>query len=153
MGSVLADHADRNDQSVQRSGSCRRQARLRCDDADEKDRHRQNRSGAPRLRQSAHEAAADIVVAIWEYSTAQCLMAISHDAMIGPRGPRRPGCGGGAFAGGGPNSGVKTYATWVLALIVIVRAPCIVGTVARTAYLSGESSCTTVTLPPRPSGM
>jgi hypothetical protein len=34
----------------------------------------------------------------------------------------------------------------------MVRAPRIVGTVATTVYLSGESSCTTVTLP-SPLGM
>ena len=50
MGIVLADYADRPDESDHRSGSCCRQARLRCDDADEKDRHRCNRGGAPRLR-------------------------------------------------------------------------------------------------------
>ena len=41
---------DRSDPSDHRSRSRRRQARVRCDDADEKDRHRRNRGGAPRLR-------------------------------------------------------------------------------------------------------
>ena len=39
-------------QSDNRSRSRRRQARVRCDDADEKDRHRCNRGGAPRLKLS-----------------------------------------------------------------------------------------------------
>ena len=50
MGIVLADHADRPDESDHRSRSRRRQARVRCDDDDEKDRHRRDRGGAPRLR-------------------------------------------------------------------------------------------------------
>jgi 2-polyprenyl-6-hydroxyphenyl methylase/3-demethylubiquinone-9 3-methyltransferase len=43
-------YADRSDQSDNRSRSRCRQARVRCDDADEKDRHCRNRGGAPRLR-------------------------------------------------------------------------------------------------------
>src|SRR5256885_3627262 len=50
MGLVLADYADRPDQSGHRSRPRRRQARVRCDDGDEKDRHRCNRGGAPRLK-------------------------------------------------------------------------------------------------------
>ena len=50
MGIVLADYADRPDESGHRSRYRCRQARVRCDDADEKDRHRCNRGGAPRLR-------------------------------------------------------------------------------------------------------
>src|SRR4051812_33942771 len=50
MGIVLADYADRPDESGHRSRSRCRQARVRCDDADEKDRHRCHRGGAPRLR-------------------------------------------------------------------------------------------------------
>src|SRR6267378_4456673 len=50
MGLVLADYADRPDQSGHRSRPRRRRARVRCDDGDEKDRHRCNRGGAPRLK-------------------------------------------------------------------------------------------------------
>ena len=50
MGIVLADYANRPDESGHRSRSRCRQARVRCDDADEKDRHRCNRGGALRLR-------------------------------------------------------------------------------------------------------
>src|SRR5438552_2469266 len=50
MGIVLADHADRPDTSHHRSRSRSRQARVRRDDADGKDRHRQDRGGPPRLR-------------------------------------------------------------------------------------------------------
>src|SRR5947209_12153651 len=50
MGLVLADYADRPDQSGHRSRPRRRQARVRCDDGDEEDRHRRNRGGAPRLK-------------------------------------------------------------------------------------------------------
>ena len=49
MGIVLADYADRPDASHLRSRSRRRQARVRGDDADEKDRHRCHRGGTPRL--------------------------------------------------------------------------------------------------------
>ena len=49
MGTVLADHADRTDEGDHGSQSCRGQARVRCDDEDEKDRHRHDRGGAPRL--------------------------------------------------------------------------------------------------------
>src|SRR3569623_2106546 len=49
MGRVLADYADRFDQSDNRSRHRRRQARVRGDDGDDKDRHRRNRKGAPRL--------------------------------------------------------------------------------------------------------
>ena len=47
-GIVVADYADRSDQSDNRSRP--RQARVQCDDGDEKNRHRCNRGGAPRLR-------------------------------------------------------------------------------------------------------
>ena len=50
MGIVLADHADRSDRSGNGSRSCCRQARVRCDDADEKDRYRCHRGGARWLR-------------------------------------------------------------------------------------------------------
>src|SRR4051812_46192084 len=50
MGIVLADYADRPDASGHRSRYRCRQARVRCDDADDKDRHRCNRGGPPRLR-------------------------------------------------------------------------------------------------------
>src|SRR5688572_23828338 len=50
MGTVLADYADRPDESDHRSRYRCRQARVRCDDADEKDRHRCNRGGAPWLK-------------------------------------------------------------------------------------------------------
>src|ERR1044072_6452514 len=50
MGLVLADYADRPDQGVHRSRPRCRQARVRCDDGDEKDRHRRHRAGAPRLK-------------------------------------------------------------------------------------------------------
>ena len=49
-GIVVADYADRPDESDHRSRSCCRQTRVRCDDGDEKNRHRCNRGGAPRLR-------------------------------------------------------------------------------------------------------
>src|SRR5512132_3240547 len=63
MGSVLADYADRSDASGHRSRYRCRQARVRCDDADEKDRHRCNRGGAPRLRlQSSKRACLSIEV-------------------------------------------------------------------------------------------
>src|SRR5688572_3301422 len=50
MGRVLADYAGGSDESDNRSRSRRRQACVRCDDADEKDRHRCNRGGTPRVR-------------------------------------------------------------------------------------------------------
>src|SRR5262249_3937613 len=50
MGPVLANYATGSDKSGNRSRSRCCQARIRCADADEKDRHRCNRSGAPRLR-------------------------------------------------------------------------------------------------------
>ena len=50
MGIVLADYAARPDESDHRSRSRCRKARVRCDDADEEDRHRCNRGGASRLR-------------------------------------------------------------------------------------------------------
>src|SRR5947199_9943695 len=80
---------------------------------------------------------------------------MNHAPMIGPRGPRppRPGVGAGAPAGGGPYSGVNTYATCRVSSTATVFAPTIVGTVATTVYLSGESSCTTVMFPSRPAGM
>src|SRR5262245_3891839 len=49
-GPFLPDYAAGSDKSGNRSRSSCRQARVRCDDADEKDRHRCNRGGAPRLR-------------------------------------------------------------------------------------------------------
>src|SRR5688572_1990305 len=48
MGPIVADHADLADQSDHRSRSRRSQACLRCDDGDDKDRHRNDRGGAPR---------------------------------------------------------------------------------------------------------
>ena len=50
MGTVLADHADRSDRRHDRSGSGRRQALIRRDDDNEKDRHRHNRSHETWLR-------------------------------------------------------------------------------------------------------
>ena len=44
------DYADRPDGSGHRHGYRCRQASVRCNDADEEDRHRRNRSGASRLR-------------------------------------------------------------------------------------------------------
>src|SRR5689334_21122426 len=46
MGIVLADYADRADEIHLRSRPRRRQARVRCDDADAKDRHRRDRGSA-----------------------------------------------------------------------------------------------------------
>src|SRR5258708_3955708 len=89
-----------------------------------------------------------------------CLTTINHAATIGPcgPGPRPPGAadGGGARAGGagaGPRSGWKRYALCVTGSTAIVFAPANVATVATTVYLSGESWCTTVTLPSPPFGM
>ena len=48
VGPVVADHADRADAGDHRSRSCRGQARVRCDDGDGKDRHRENRGSASR---------------------------------------------------------------------------------------------------------
>ena len=62
MGIVLADHADRADESDHRSRSRRRQARVRCDDADEEDRHRRDRGGASRLGVT-HDEQPQIVLA------------------------------------------------------------------------------------------
>ena len=62
-------------------------------------------------------------------------MAKNHVPIIGPRGGRRPGCGGGApgaGAGAGPYSGENRYATWLTGSTAIVFAPRIVGTVATT---------------------
>src|SRR5438445_6012551 len=72
--------------------------------------------------------------------------------------PRRPGPGGaggapGAGAGAGPYSGWNRYATCFTGSTLMVFAPRIVATVATTVYLSGASSCTTVTLLSRPAGM
>src|SRR5262245_55675300 len=49
VGSVMADYPAGSDEcdDGSRSRSC--QARVRCDDADEKDQHRGNRGGTPRL--------------------------------------------------------------------------------------------------------
>ena len=51
MGTVVADHATRPHGRDHRPGSSGSQARLRCHDADEKDRHRCDRSG-PAFKQS-----------------------------------------------------------------------------------------------------
>src|SRR3989442_13428638 len=86
----------------------------------------------------------------------QWLIAKNHAAMTGPRGGRAPGCGGGApgaGAGAGPYSGWNRYATCFTGSTLIVLAPRIVATVVTTVYLSGASSCTTVTLLSRPAGM
>ena len=48
-GRSMADYAAGSDESDRGSRSSSRQARIRCDDADEKDRHRRNRGGTPRL--------------------------------------------------------------------------------------------------------
>lgn len=48
MAIVLADYANGSDESDHRSRFCCK-ARIRSDDADDKDRHRCNRGGAPRL--------------------------------------------------------------------------------------------------------
>src|SRR3954468_11859183 len=47
MGIVLADHAGRTDQSGCRLRSGCSEARVRCDDANEKDRRRQDPGGGP----------------------------------------------------------------------------------------------------------
>lgn len=52
VGTILADHANRTDEGL-RSRSLCREARVRCNDADGKDRHRRNRGGASRLSCSA----------------------------------------------------------------------------------------------------
>ena len=52
---VLADYADRADEGNHQPRSRRRQARVRCDDADAKDRHRDNRGGRAWVR-SHHTA-------------------------------------------------------------------------------------------------
>src|SRR5688500_7842400 len=49
VGAVVADHAAHAHCRNRRSRSRRSQARFRCDDADEKDRHRSDRSGPARL--------------------------------------------------------------------------------------------------------
>src|ERR1051325_9807239 len=49
MGLVLADHSHRSDERDGRTRPRCREARVRCEDADEKDRHRDNRGGAARL--------------------------------------------------------------------------------------------------------
>src|ERR1700733_12386834 len=87
------------------------------------------------------------------------LITINHAATIGPCGPRprpAPAAGGGASAGGagaGPRSGWNRYTLCVTGSTVIVFAPAKVATVATVVYLSGESWCTTVTLPSPPLGM
>ena len=48
MGGVVADNAYRLDKSNHRPRSRSRQARVRCDDANDKNRHRCNRGGASR---------------------------------------------------------------------------------------------------------
>src|SRR2546428_13059048 len=80
-------------------------------------------------------------------------MAKNHAATTGPRGPRLPGAGGGEPGGTGPYSGWNRYATCFTGSTLMVFAPRIVATVATTVYLSGASSCTTVTLLSRPAGM
>src|SRR5262245_31356034 len=56
MGIVLADYPDRPDESDHRPRPCRRQARVRGDDADEEDRRRRDRGGGARLgRVIGHE--------------------------------------------------------------------------------------------------
>src|ERR1035438_6653186 len=89
-----------------------------------------------------------------------CFITINHAATIGPGGPRpRPpgaAAGGGVpgtGAGAGPRSGWKRYTLCVLVSTQIVFAPANVATVSTTMYLSGESWCTTVTLPSPPFGM
>src|SRR5258708_5457945 len=94
-------------------------------------------------------------------TTTYCLMTINHEARMGPCGPRPgppPAAGGGGAAPGagggtGPRSGWKRYTLCVAGSTVIVFAPAKVGTVATVVYLSGESWCTTVTLPSPPFGM
>src|SRR5262245_53262182 len=49
MGRVMADYAAGSAESDHGSRSRSRPARIRCDDADEEDRHRCNRGGTPRL--------------------------------------------------------------------------------------------------------
>src|ERR1039458_7791324 len=87
-------------------------------------------------------------------------ITINHAATIGPCGPRpRPpgaAAGGGvpgSGAGAGPRSGWKRYTLCVLVSTQIVFAPANVATVSTTVYLSGESWCTTVTLPSPPFGI
>src|SRR2546427_11968970 len=86
-----------------------------------------------------------------------CVIAKNQAPMIGPLGPPRPPEGGaaapGAGAGGGPYSGWKRYATCLTGSTLMVFAPRIVGTVDTTVDLSGESWCTTATLPGLPQGM
>src|SRR5215468_6038117 len=56
MGVVLADYPGRPDESDHRPRPCRRQARVRGDDADEEDRRRRDRGGGARLgRVIGHE--------------------------------------------------------------------------------------------------
>src|SRR5262245_51120164 len=56
MGIVLADYPDRPNESDHRPRPCRRQARVRGDDADEEDRRRRDRGGGARLgRVIGHE--------------------------------------------------------------------------------------------------
>ena len=50
MEIILADYADRSDPSDNRSRPRFPEARVRCDDGDEKDRYRCHRGGAPWLR-------------------------------------------------------------------------------------------------------
>src|ERR1700752_3691053 len=49
MGRVMANYAAGSDESDPGSRSRSSEACIRCDDADEKDRHRCHRSGTPRL--------------------------------------------------------------------------------------------------------
>src|SRR6059058_5767927 len=80
--------------------------------------------------------------------SAQWVIAKNQAATIGRGGPPRPprpaGGGGvpGGGAGAGPYSGWKRYAlcfTGSTAIVFALRAIFIVGTVATTVYLSGES--------------
>src|SRR3974390_150293 len=74
--------------------------------------------------------------------------------MIGPCGPRPFALGASAGgAGAGPRSGWNKYTLWDFGSTAMVFAPGNVVTVATSVYLSGESWCTTVTLPSPPFGM
>ena len=53
----------------------------------------------------------------------------------------------GVGAGAGPKSAETVYRRWVASSSSMVRAPCLVVTLATTVYLSGESSWITVSVP------
>jgi predicted 3-demethylubiquinone-9 3-methyltransferase (glyoxalase superfamily) len=57
MGLVVADYASGADAGHHGSRPRSRQACFRCDDADEKDRHRHNRGSPPRLKNLGEDAA------------------------------------------------------------------------------------------------